>query len=91
MNWLQRVNANLEAFFGEPLPPDPPPPLVRPEFPCGVRDCIEEQVVVRQDERETVVDCPVHDCRTSWETKKREAKELQVIRVQDGWRKHGNR
>lgn len=85
MNIVQRI----EAFFVVPEPAPPPAPPARPDHPCGVRDCYELQVILRQDDRETVVECPVHGCVTTWETKKREEREQQIIRVQDGWRQHG--
>lgn len=87
--FLRRINARLEAFFGTPVELDPPAPPARPEFPCGVRDCYTDQLVVRQDERETVVECPDHLCVTSWETKKREERTQQIIRPSDTWRQHG--
>lgn len=86
MNLLQRVNGRIEALFSVP---EPAPAPVRPLHPCGVGDCYEVQTLVSQDERETVVDCPTHDARTTWPTTPPEPREQRIIRVQDAWRQHG--
>ena len=80
---------NIKRFFGEEPPPPPAP--VRPQFPCGIRTCFEAQDIVRQDDRETVVECPVHLCVTTWETKKREERYQQVINPRDGWHQYGTK
>lgn len=61
----------------------------RPEYPCGIPDCYVMQNVVRMDGRYIVVECPEHQCVTSWDTVKRPAGEQRIIRVQDNWRQHG--
>lgn len=77
------------ASFAPPALDETPVPSGRPEYPCGVPDCLEPQHVVRMDGKYIVVECPVHLCVTSWETEKRTAREQKIIRVQDGWRQHG--
>lgn len=57
-------------------------------FPCGVPGC-EDGRIASQDESETVVECDTHDARTTHDTKEREERPQQVIRVQDQWRQHG--
>ena len=84
-----KVRESILRFFGEEPPPPPAP--VRPEHPCGVRDCFEAQTIIRQDERETVVECPVHQCVTSWETKAREKREQVIINPRDGWHQYGSK
>lgn len=76
------------------VPPEPEPEPVepsRPDYPCGVSDCLEPQVVIRADGKYLTVECPVHLCVTSWEIAKRELREQKVIRVQDNWRQHGTK
>ena len=91
--WLIDIFA-LERALG--LPPASNPktgaiPPVRAAHPCGVRDCFEPQVIVSQNDHETVVECPVHECRTNWETTAREDRPQTIIRVQDNWHQHGTK
>lgn len=82
----------LWAWLGSFAPPrldEPVPPPERPDYPCGLPDCFEMQQVVRLDGKYIVVECPVHECITSWEVAKRAPREQKIIRVQDGWRQHG--
>jgi len=74
-----------------PIPEQMDPVPVRPEFPCGVRDCYEPQIEVARDDRDITVSCPVHNCNTMWPLVKPEAKEQHIIRVQDGWHQHGTK
>lgn len=62
-----------------------------PRFPCGVPTCEAEQLVIEADSRWTVVECPVHEARTRWETAVREEKTQTIIRPQDAWRQHGTK
>lgn len=72
--------------------PDVPPALPEREVhPCGVSDCYEPQVLLHQDDRLTVVECPLHRCVTSWDTAPLEQKTQKIIRVQDSWHQHGSR
>lgn len=64
---------------------------VRPEHPCGVRDCFEVQSEVSRDDRDITVECPVHGCHTTWPLVKETPREQHVIRVQDGWHQHGTK
>lgn len=71
-----------------------PPPAVEPvEAPlvylCGVPACTDG-LIESQDEQTTVVSCDTHEARTTHDTAPREAREQQIIRVQDGWRQHGS-
>jgi len=60
-------------------------------YRCGVRGCPAIQLIVEQDERITKVECPEHDCVTTWDTTPVEQREQQIIRVQDNWRQHATR
>lgn len=94
MSWMQAVKNFLaaESAFGLPPKGDPKTGVIpprRPRYPCGIKSCLAEQLVLRQDEDETVVECPEHLCVTTWETKERAVREQRIIRAQDAWRQHG--
>lgn len=64
-------------------PVDPTAHLV-----CGVPDC-DAGYIVDPGPPVTVVECDVHNARTTHDTVLKEPKEQQIIRVQDKWRQHG--